>query len=175
VAIGGLTEIGYASETDLLLVVSAQGRGVFDCATGERLARDYEEPSSAVAWYDDVGLSAVGIGPRDGYRVRLAGLMGGGLRHVTGDGWGLQAVSPDWPQSFVVLSSPGVRRAIFNDPIPNEYTRVAPSYGSYAITAFGFSETGLTFIVAMSHTLETYGRPWQHAEQSDQPERAQPS
>ncbi len=38
-AIGGLTEIGFAAPR-LMLVVSHQGRAVLDCATGARIARD---------------------------------------------------------------------------------------------------------------------------------------
>ena len=38
-AVGGLTEVGFAGST-LLLVVSHQGRGVVDVASGEMLARD---------------------------------------------------------------------------------------------------------------------------------------
>jgi hypothetical protein len=53
-AIGGLTEIGFADDTDLLLVVSHQGRGVLDCHTGQRIARD---------WYDERRLRAFLGGP----------------------------------------------------------------------------------------------------------------
>jgi len=41
--IGGLTDIGYGEGSDLLLVVSHNGRGVFDCLSGERVARDRVE------------------------------------------------------------------------------------------------------------------------------------
>ena len=33
-AIGGLMAVGFGERSDLLLVVSSQGRGVFDCTTG---------------------------------------------------------------------------------------------------------------------------------------------
>jgi len=35
-AVGGLTEIGFSKNTELLLVISSSGRGVIDCAWGEK-------------------------------------------------------------------------------------------------------------------------------------------
>ena len=43
-AVGGLTDVGFGRRSDLLLVVSSQGRGVFDCVTGQRVARDASMP-----------------------------------------------------------------------------------------------------------------------------------
>jgi hypothetical protein len=130
IAIGGLTEVGFAVGTDLLLVLSAQGRGLFDCATGERLARDYEEPTRDSPWYGDLDLWAMGIGPLQGQRIGLAGIFGGGLRRATADGWGLELVSPDWPESFVVIYPPSSRGSVFDDPVPSDHVRVAPQFGS---------------------------------------------
>jgi hypothetical protein len=104
-AVGGLTEVGFASGTDLLLVVSSTGRGVFDCATGERVARDYGGIEHD--WYDPVRLTARGIGPLEGQVVRIGGLLGGGLPLTTADGWGITMVFPDWPDGFAVLEPPG--------------------------------------------------------------------
>ena len=153
-----MTEVGFAAGTDLILVLSAQGRGVFDCTTGDRLARDYEEPIGESSWYNDIELWSMGIGPLQGHRVALAGVFGGGLRRATADGWGLELVSPDWPESFIVLYPQWIRGSVFDDPTPTDYVRIAPQYGSDAVTAYGFSDTGQTFVVAMSHTLEIYAR-----------------
>jgi len=49
-AVGGLTEVGFAAGS-LLLVVSHQGRGVVDLASGDLLARDRQETG---AWFDAV-------------------------------------------------------------------------------------------------------------------------
>src|SRR5579863_298772 len=76
-AVGGLTEVGFADDSDLLLVVSSQGRGVLDCRSGEYVARDRTEPNDS--WYDERRLRAFGIGPLEGQLIRLAGLHGGGL------------------------------------------------------------------------------------------------
>src|SRR6478609_9554462 len=47
-AVGGLTEVGFAVGS-LLLVVSHQGRGVVDLASGNVLARDRQETG---AWFN---------------------------------------------------------------------------------------------------------------------------
>src|SRR3954469_18142200 len=73
-AVGALTEVGYAENSDLLLVVSSQGRGLFDCLTGERIARDYAEPDGVIDWYDEIRLVARGIAAIENQLVHLAGL-----------------------------------------------------------------------------------------------------
>ncbi len=40
-AIGGLREIGFKPKSDLLMVLSSQGRGIFDCEKAEKIDRDY--------------------------------------------------------------------------------------------------------------------------------------
>ena len=39
--IGGLLEIGFKPNSDLLMVLSSQGRGIFDCLKDEKIGRDY--------------------------------------------------------------------------------------------------------------------------------------
>src|SRR5262249_37257854 len=86
--IGGVTAVGVGPRSDLLLVVSWSGRGVFDCVTGERVARDPAAPQDGTEnWQDDFELEAQGIGPLEGQRIRTAGLFGGGLPRLTHDGW----------------------------------------------------------------------------------------
>src|SRR6187455_1463149 len=99
--IGGLTEVGFADGTDDLLVVSSQGRGLFDCLTGERLARDHEEMFENT---DESGLTAPGIGRHSNTIFRLAGLQGGGLASFTRDGWGIHIVQLPWPIHVVFLT-----------------------------------------------------------------------
>ena len=104
-AVGGLTEVGFASRSDLLLVVSSQGRGLFDGRSGELAARDPTPPGDG--WYDEVRLTASGIGPVDDQLIRLAGLHGGGLSACTDDGWGITRIDPDWPLESIVLDPTG--------------------------------------------------------------------
>src|SRR5216684_4157181 len=82
-AVGGLTEVGFAGGS-LLLVVSHQGRGVVDLPSGELLARDGQETG---AWFDTARRTARGIGPLEGRWVRVCGLAGGRLPDTTADGW----------------------------------------------------------------------------------------
>ena len=153
-AVGGLLEVGYAEGSDWLLVVSSQGRGLFDCLNGARTARDYAEPAGDVDWYDVVRLAARGIGAIENQIVRLAGLHGGGLPRFTRDGWGLELVAPDWPLTSVILSP--AHQTVLIESHSAGCVKVAEDS---EIRACGFSETGRSFVVAMSHTVEIYTRP----------------
>ena len=62
-AVGGLTEAGFDVGSGLLLVVSHQGRGVYDPRTGRRLARDSDETFN---WFNERTLVVEGVGPLAG-------------------------------------------------------------------------------------------------------------
>jgi hypothetical protein len=147
-AVGGLEAVGYADNSDLLLVVSSNGRGVFDCVTGERVARDYDDTDS---WYDREHLLALGIGPLAGQMIRLAGIDGGGLLNGSPDGYALWLVAPTWPDYRVILSPPQAS-------IYEEIDQCVQVEADYEIRAYGFSETGRSFIVAQNHTLYMFSR-----------------
>ncbi len=144
-AVGGLFQVGYADGSDLLLVLSSQGRGVFDCITGEKLARDYQE---AHDFFDPIKLTAAGFGPLAGQTVRMAGLFGGGLPLTTRDGWGLEAQARTWPTHSVFLSAPSTREPL-----------CIGEDGAGEMRACGFSETGRSFVIATSCDLTVYARP----------------
>ncbi|MHB0936711.1 MAG: hypothetical protein ACYDCO_09910 [Armatimonadota bacterium] len=147
-AIGGLTEVGFAEDSDLLLVVSSQGRGVFDCATGERIARDRESPDDD-GWYDEHRLQALGIGPLEGKIIRLAGLHGGGLRTGTHEGWHACAAALEWPVVSLLLVEPW--KSIFDESAP--FTKLAEVL---EFRAFGFSYTGNSLIFATSSDITIF-------------------
>lgn len=142
--VGGLFQIGYADGTDLLLVLSAQGRGIFDCLTGERVARDQRE---AHEYFDPIRLTANGFGPLDGRTVRMAGLMGGGLPLSTVDGWLLEVQARAWPTQSVFLTAPDSRQPV-----------CIGEDGPCEMRACGFSETGRSFIIATSCELAIFTR-----------------
>ncbi|WZO97450.1 hypothetical protein EP7_004484 [Isosphaeraceae bacterium EP7] len=150
-AVGGLTEVGFASRSDLLLVVSSQGRGLFEGRTGERIAHDPTPPDDG--WYDEVRLTASGIGPLNDQLIRLAGLHGGGLSGCTDDGWGVTRIAPDWPLESIVLDPPG--SAVMYEGHTKGCMRIAEDLG---LRAFGFSETGLSLVVATSDRIELWSR-----------------
>jgi hypothetical protein len=150
-AVGGLTEVGFADDTDLLLVVSSQGRGVFDCLTGERVARDRAECDDDC--YDERRLRARGIGPLETHWIRLAGLHGGGLPNGGRDGWSLVGVTLEWPIQNVLLVEPWKW-------IYDETARITKLAEDSETRAFGFSDTGNSFVIATSSGLEIYcGKP----------------
>ncbi len=143
-AIGGLFQVGYARDSDLLLVHSAQGRGLFDAVAGTRFARDDEEPMDA---FDPIRLIAPGFDAIGEGNVHMAGLFGGGLPWTTLDGYRLEEHSPAWPRRGVVLIEPDEAQAlVFED-------------GACELRAFGFSETGRSFVVATSCELGLFARP----------------
>jgi len=150
-AVGGLEAVGFADNSDLLLVISTSGRGVFDCTTGARITRDPEPPTQQCDWYDSTRLSARGIGPLANTHVRVAGLYGGGLPTSTVDAWQLTVIAPIWPDYRVLLSP----------PFQSLYTNLAASvqvFEDYGITACGFSETGRSFVIATSSDVSLFSR-----------------
>jgi hypothetical protein len=149
-AVGGLVEVGYAPDSDLLLVLSSYGRGIFDVVTGERVARDRTEEYPM----DSVSLAAPGFDMLDGVTVRTAGLSGGGLPLGTTDGWGL-----------MVLPLPFTRngRYLVDHEISLEHGDVEGKVVVYRSTicelrACGFSETGNSFVIAESCDLQLFAR-----------------
>ncbi|PTA69280.1 hypothetical protein [Deinococcus arcticus] len=148
-AVGGLTEVGFGTGSDWLLIVSAQGRGVVDGLTGERLARDAETGSD---WWSGGELLALGIGVLAGHQVRMAGLAGGGLPATTYDGWTVNIETFEWPVRSVILKR------------PTWYEQADAAQGCAVIArepelrATGFSPTGQCLVVATSSELYLYTR-----------------
>jgi hypothetical protein len=134
-AVGGLAEVGFA-DGPLLLVVSHQGRGVVDPASGELLARDRHETG---AWFDAARGAVLGTGPLGGARIGVCGLAGGRLPDATADGWRAR-VSGD----CVTVSAPG------RQPLQVSESR--------EMRAFGFPPDGATLVIATSPGLAIYRR-----------------
>ena len=147
--IGGLTDVGFGPDTDLLLVVSSQGRGLFDCTTGERVARDGDVKSD---FHDASRLLADGIGPLDGISVPTAGLNGGGVSRGTSDGWSVDDFTLDWPHHTLLLNGP------FSWPydINGQLWKIG---AEPEVRAFGFSTTGLSLVIATSSDVTAWSRP----------------
>ena len=155
-AVGGLTDVGFAPRSDVLLAVSGNGRGVFDCTTGERLARDPSTPGEGEEdWQDCFGLEVEGIGPLAGQRLRTAGLHGGGLSRITRDGWSAEHLALDWPEECLLLVPPG--GDIYGEyrGRPLKFSKLAVETG---VRAWGFSPTGLSLVLATSSDLTVWSR-----------------
>lgn len=153
-AVGGLTEVGFDDVTDLLLVFSSQGRGVFDCRAGERIVRD-RSVAEVDSWYGPDMLIGNGIGPLAGKQVRLAGLNGGGLPCLTKDGWATERLAIDWPDEYLLLLEPHC--SIYQPDA--RFTKLAVDR---EVRAFGFSHTGNSLIIATSSDVTMYSREQRH-------------
>jgi hypothetical protein len=155
-AIGGLIEVGYAKDSDYLLVISWNGRGVFDCSPNvddRKIALDSDmEGFYKDIWRDSKYLTAVGIGILDQEKINLAGLWGGCLPIQSGDGWHLTIAYPNWPSADVILCPPD---CVLFGKGQDSCVKVS-TCGTFI--AAGFSPTGKSFIVAQSHTLEIFSR-----------------
>lgn len=149
-AVGGLTEIGFVPGTDDLLVVSSQGRGLFDTLTGEKLARDSDEFFDNP---DPTGLTAPGIGRASNSTVPLAGLHGGGLPRITHDGWIIDIVQLPWPRHVLFLSS-NYKPCYDN----SGHSWKICDDGACEYRVAGFSPSGRAFVFASSCELIIYGR-----------------
>jgi|688.fasta_scaffold29982_7 hypothetical protein len=147
-SVGGLRQVGFAENSDLLFVISSAGAGIFDCQTGELVYRDREY---ALTFVEEVWLVAIGVGPLADQLIRVAGLHGGGLRRMTEDRWALDIEAHRWPHHDIYLREPGFpghlgRRVLACDDEPCE------------LRAVGFSETGNSFVVATSCDIRLFAR-----------------
>lgn len=140
--VGGLTEVGFAPDSELLLVISSQGRGLFDPATGARVARDL-----AADWegLDQPRMTSLGIGPASDVLIRIAGLHGEGLPRSTADGWGLHVVPLPWPQHFIFLTRPW--KTLLDD---SEHCVKFADDGPCEFRACRFSDSGRSIAIATS-------------------------
>lgn len=158
IAVGGLSCVGFGavpeSHDDLLLVVSSNGRGLFECSTGTRIARD---PDPDAGWPDTNELVHEGIGPISGVAVPMAGLWGGGLHTTTPDGWTVDVVAPDWPVESVTLSLNG---SPYRGEAGSSWWHVHRE-ASCELRAVGFSPSGKTLVIASSCTLTFFTRPFE--------------
>jgi len=153
-SVGGLLAVGFGQNSDSLLAISHDGRGVFDCRKGGRVARDRGKLMTD-ADYDAIALTAAGIGPLEGQVVRVGGLTGGALPRTTHDDWSIEIVSPDWPEFTVILQPPGCS---FIPSIQAERCVRLETLGAGEFRTAGFSSTGLSLVVATSADIDIWSR-----------------
>jgi len=151
-AIGGLTCAGFAENSDLLLTVSHDGRGVLDCHEGSMIARDDSNEFN----FDFGNLKVEGIGPLAGQKVHMSGLYGGGLACQTTDGWSIERHPLSWPDDELFLSPPGQTLLGSHADQPVDVSKLANF--SSEIRAFGFSPTGRSLIIATAADISLFRR-----------------
>ena len=145
-AVGGLTDIGFADDTDFLIVLSGQGRAVFGCTSGERVERDYDTDFPQ----DYRNLTASGFGVLDGQTIRTVGLAGGGLARGTNDGWYVHRFTFHWPEEILLMTPPG--HCIYGNvaSMGSDFYRLG---SELEVRAFGFSPTGRSLVIATGSDL----------------------
>ena len=150
IGIGGITEVGFVEDSEVLLVISGHSRELIDCRTGKRIARDtsVEHRSS---WYGPHDLIANGFGPANSRQIRLAGSSGGGLPVFSPDGWGAVRLPIDWPDEYLLLL----------DRYSSIYRPDAP-FWKIAVArepvAWGFSYSGYSLIAATAEGVTVFAR-----------------
>lgn len=149
-AVGGLRSVGFDRESENLLVVSSQGRGVIDCLTGEKVARDHEEFHE-----NEARLEAQGIGILSDRTIRMSGLFGGGLPSITEDGWQLECVTLKWPEQMLILLPPNSHLYGSITGHPDAMTKI---FEDSCIRAYGFSYTSRSFIIATTSNVTVFVR-----------------
>lgn len=149
-AVGGLLAVGFSKRKDILLVESSTGRGLFDCNTGEKIARDYNE--EYVNPYD-YELYCMGIDVLSDEEINTAGINGGGLLTVSPQGDSINIVSLNWPIQEIIFC-PNYS-SIYDDKTKDKCCIVA---SEYEIRACGFSSNGNFFILATSSDFVLYKR-----------------
>lgn len=144
-SVGGLTEVGFSEKRpDLLLVISSNGRGLFDCSKLERVERD----DSDKYYIDYSNLICNGIGDLKNEKIRIAGLHGGGLPTGNSHGDRIDIVALDWPKIDLIFQPKW--SSIYSERDAEKCFNI---YSSYTLRVYGFSQTGDCFVIGTSSDL----------------------
>ncbi len=152
IAVGGLSDVGFGDSSDLLVCISSAGRGVFDCLTGDKVARDDGDEFA----FDVGNLLVGGLGPLADKQVRTAGLAGGGLPSGTKDGWSAQRHPFAFPQEQVFVAPPAQTMLWTQRDEKLSLTKLGGFVSE--LRAFGFSPTGRSFVIATSSDVMIFSR-----------------
>ncbi|MEW5677259.1 hypothetical protein ABGT15_13170 [Flavobacterium enshiense] len=154
-AIGGLEDVGYEENKDILLLLSSQGEGIFDCISGEKIARK----SNAFEWwkrYDQGQNSIKGFDILENIEIKTSGLIAGdNLLKSTKDGWKLSLSEPE--QDEKPFENFTIQNIYLENPEMKIKTFITKD-GPCEIRTFGFSETGKSFVIALSCEIIIYSR-----------------
>jgi hypothetical protein len=145
--VDGILAVGYGKNSDFLLVVFDDGLAVYNVTTGKRVAREYSLTESLDdSYYDFETNLAPGIGPLEGQLIQLAGPYGGKLKEHTKDGWTLSLTPKVNNIQRIMLSLPRTGHTVPAAEILD---------GPFA---YGFSETGRSFVIVNQNTLLLFGK-----------------
>ena len=138
-AIGGLTEVGFSLDAQYVLVVSHQGRGIFDCNNACKVMRENSQLN--IDDWDENKRTIKGVGPLAGKDIYCVGLWGGSFPDSTADGWKLAISGID----IVKVTSPEGKVVSFLEPLTE-------------LRAVGFSQDGNLFVYATNSEILFYVR-----------------
>ncbi|MCG8672968.1 MAG: hypothetical protein MI867_26475, partial [Pseudomonadales bacterium] len=134
--------------SNLLLVVSSSGRGLYNCDSGERVERDYEEYEGL----DESGVYCSGIGNLSKENISVMGVSGGGMPTINSVCESIDVVSPNWPEQDLVYNAPNM-----NVLIPERQEGCRIIYTEH-IRAFGFSWCGNYIVAACGSDFDLWSR-----------------
>lgn len=154
-AIGGLENVGYAPRQDCLIVLSSQGLGIFDCISGEKIARLNNDVDWLQSFNQDTN-SIIGFDVLDKIEISTCGLYGEDhLPKATDDDWTLALSLPEPDDK--PFDNYLIRKIHLISPDKKQKILVAKD-GACELKAFGFSDTGQSFVVALSCEITIYSR-----------------
>lgn len=142
--VGGLTDLGFSKSSPHLLIISSQGRGVVDCQTGQKVARDYAETGD---WFNPQQLTCQGIGPIASELIQTCGIHGGGLPWGNQFGESIELLSANWPVYDLYFCSD------YQSPLITGAAGSCCKIDSEHLRAFGFSWCGHFLVSANSSDL----------------------
>jgi len=153
-SVGGLREIGFIEDTDNLLVLGGGGRTIFDCMTGEKIARDRNDYYSD-KWDSDSGV-VEGFDFCEGSEIVCGGFQyPDQIIKNTHDNWEIEICNEkrlDYKNELKNAEVMYLVNVCLN-------RRIEVEVYHYSITrSYGFSRTGKSFITAQSYGLDIWAR-----------------
>ncbi len=149
--VGGMRAIGYSDCSRYIVVETSDGRGLFDCITGEKVLHDRSEYEN-----QELRLLCQGFGPLSGTSIRMSGLHGGGLPLFTHDGWSIEMIS-SWPNNEILLVEPGSWLHGGKYGKPAKFQKI---WSGYELRGYGFSYSGETLCIGESSDLVIYSKSY---------------
>ncbi|NLR95083.1 hypothetical protein [Flammeovirga agarivorans] len=151
-SVGGLTEIGFSHEqTNLLLAISSNGRGLFDCSTLQKIDRDYDQDHLI----DYQKMKCHGIGILKNESLSIAGLHGGGLPVTSLNKDSLDVMALDWPNTELIFAPNG--KSAYIEKHRLDCFRI---YRTDSLKSYGFSICGNYFAIGTSSDLLIFKRKY---------------
>ncbi|WP_193218023.1 MULTISPECIES: hypothetical protein [unclassified Imperialibacter] len=150
-SVGGLTDVGFSLlYPEILLVVSAQGRGLIDCKKFILSDRDSEVDGN---WLNYQELWSFGIGKVSQEKIKIAGLNGGGLSTLTENGDSLELMALDWPICDIVFQPNW--NSIYQEKSSHDCFNI---FRDSELRAYGFSSNGQFLAIATGADVIVYSR-----------------